>query len=162
MTQPPALLVFSGDWPPYEDQVYAAFLVSFVRKGIAFRGLQVKAQFRPETRGKGFSFWHVISAGRDNRNEDDRQPDLRRCERIRWIGWAIEQAANGVAGFSWWENQRGSETRVVIWAEAWDFAVVLAKRRDYFLLKTAYAGLRSHRTTTFIKERDAYYRCQKG
>lgn len=164
MTQPPELLVFSGNWPPYEDQIYEAFLESFVRKGITFRGLQVKAQFRPETHGKGFSFWHVISEApnRDNRDENERTPDLRRCERIRWIGWVIGQAAIGTEEFSWWENQRGGETRVVIWAEAWDFAVVLAKRRDYFVLKTAYAGLRSHRIGTFRKERDAYWRSQKG
>lgn len=164
MSQPPELIVFEGDWPPYEDRIYEAFMDSFVRAGIRFQGWPVRAQFRPETRGKGFSFWHVISQAPDsnNRDEDDRIPDPRRCERIRWISWSIEQTDAGVEGFSWWENQRKGETRVVIWVETFDFAVVLAKRRDFYVLKTAYAGLRSHRIETFKKERERFWLARKG
>lgn len=164
MTGAPELIPFTGDWACYEDLIYEAFLDSFVYKNIRFRELPVKAQFRPETRGKGFSFWHVISEApeRGNRNEDERVPDFRRCERIRWIAWSIEQASNGAPGFSWWENRRGSETRVVIWAEQWDFAVILAKRRDYYVLKTAYAELRSHRRMSFERERTAFWKTYKG
>jgi hypothetical protein len=113
---------------------------------------------------KGFSFWHVISEApdRQNRNEGDRIPDLRRCERIRWIAQAIQHASNGTDGFIWWESQRKSEVRVVIWAEPWDFVVILAKRREYYLLKTAFCELKPHRRRTFEREREAYWRSQKG
>lgn len=156
MSQPPELLSFAGDWSRYEDEIYEAFLESFVRADIQFRGWRVSAQFRPETRGKGFSFWHTISEAldRNNRNEDDRIPDLRRCERILWISWVIENA--GQQGFPWWENQRQGNTHVVIWAQAHDFAVVLAKRKDYYVLKTAYAEIKSHRRKTFEAEWEAF------
>lgn len=159
MIDPPELLPFAGEWSNYEDRIYEAFLETFVHATVTFGGCRVTAQRRPETRGKGFSFWHVISEApsRQNRNEDDRVPDLRRCERIRWIAWAIEHASNGTDGFSWWENQRGSEARVVVWAEPWDFAVVLAKRRDYYVLKTAFCELRPHRRRTFEQERNAFW-----
>lgn len=164
MSQPPELLPFTGEWAAYEDNIYEAFLDSFVRADVRFQGLRVKAQYRPETRNKGFSFWHVISEApsRDNRNEDDRIPDLHRCERVRWIAWAIGSADLGEAHVSWWENIRGRDTRVVIWAEAWDFAVILDKRRDYYLLKTAYCDLKSRRRSSFERERDAFWRAQKG
>lgn len=157
MTQPPDLLPFSGDWSTYETVIYAAFLESFVHSNIQFRGWRVTAQFRPETNGKGYSFWHTISEAptQKNRNEDDRIPNLRRCERILWISWVIENA--GGEGFPWWENTRGRDTHVVIWAREHDFAVILAKRRDYYMLKTAYAEIKSGRRATFEAELRAYW-----
>ena len=118
----------------------------------------------PPSKGKHFSFWHVISEApsRENRDEADRIPDLRRCERIRWISWVIEQASAGAPGFSWWRNSRSGDRRVVIWAEEVDFAVVLAERRGYFVLKTAFAGIRPHQREVFQRERDAFLEAQKG
>lgn len=158
MTAPPDLIPFEGDWLPYEDRIYEVFLDSFVRRNVQFNGWVVKAQFRPEAHGKGFSFWHVISESPDPRNkkEVDRIPDLRRCERIAWISWAISCVEAGVSGFYWWENRRGSNVHVVIWAEANDFAVVLAKRNGYYVLKTAYGEIRSNRRRAFENERDAF------
>lgn len=165
MSQPPELMPFAGDWNSYEEAIYAVYLHSVVHGGLRFLEAPIKAQFRPETRGKGFSFWHLISEApdRDNRNEDDRIPDLERCARIQWVAWCIRNAEND--GFSWWENRRKSETHVVIWAEAHDFAVVLAKRQTrkgprYYLLKTAYC-LKAHRRATFAKERDAFWKGRK-
>lgn len=162
MTQPPELTPFAGDWPSYENEIYTLYLRTVVHAGLQFAGAPVRAQFRPDTRGKGFSFWHLISEApdRNNRNEDDRIPDLDRCARIGWVAWCIENA--GTPGFSWWENERKRETHVVIWAEAHDFAVVLAKRITqegprYYLLKTAYC-LKPHRRAMFAKERDAYWK----
>lgn len=162
MSQPPALLPFQGDWAIYEENIYDAFLDSFVRASVQFRGVRVSTQFRPETRGKGYSFWHTISEApdRNNRNEDDRIPDLRRCERILWIRWVIENAGND--DFLWWENQRQGNTHVVIWARNHDFAVVLAKRSDYYVLKTAYAELKPHRKATFETEWTVFWAAQNG
>lgn len=163
MSAPPDLILFGGDWAPYEDQIYDVFVTTFVRRGPKFNGWPVKAQFRPETHGKGFSFWHVISEAKDprNRNEEDRIPDLRRCERIAWIAWAIDCAASNMEGFSWWENRRGSNVHVVIWVESYDFAVVLAKRNGFYVLKTAYCELKSHRRQSFERERAEFCGIQK-
>jgi hypothetical protein len=158
---PPELMLFKGDWPPYEGMIYEAFLETIVNGSPSFKGWPVKAQFRPETNGKGFSFWHVISeSSSGDKSEDERTPDFRRCERIRWIEWAIKNA--GEPGFLCWENQRGRETRFVIWVEAHDYAVILAVRNGYYLLKSAYVVDRTHRRQTFRAEYDAYCRRQKG
>lgn len=160
MNEPPALFEFTGDWESYEDLLYQEFLDTIVNRKLAFRGVRVQTQFRPAYRGKGFSFWHLTSEAPspDNLNEAERIPDLERCRRIRWIAWVIENA--GKDRFSWWENKRGSKTNVVIWAEDYDFAVILAKRRGYYLLKTAYC-LQERRKRTFERERDEYRRTQK-
>lgn len=159
MTEPPELLPFDGDWPSYVEAVYEAFVETFVQSDVQFRGRRVTAPYRPESQGKHFSFWHVISEAPhpSNRNEEDRIPNIARCERIRWIAWAVRQANAGTAGISWWENARGRDTHVVIWAEEHDFAVILGKRRDYYVLKTAYCNLRSGRRRTFERERRRFW-----
>lgn len=159
MSEPPALLLFDGDWPTYEETVYEAFVESFVRPEIRFRGWPVTAPYRPATRGKHFSFWHVVSESPHpkNRNEEERTPDIRRCERIRWIAWAIREAEKGAYGISWWENRRGRDTHVVIWVEERDFAVILGQRRGYYVLKTAYCDLRSGRRKAFEKEKREFW-----
>lgn len=156
---------FGGDWASYEDAIYAVYLETVAHAGLTLFGQPVRVKIHPATKKKGHGFWHLISEApaQDNRNEDDRIPDLARCERVRWVAWCIENAE--AAGFSWWENQRGRETHVVIWAEAHDFAVVLAKRDTqagtrYCLLKTAYC-LRSRTIRKFTKERDAYWAARK-
>ncbi len=156
MSGPPLLLQFEGRWEPYLDILYQEYLDTIVNGDLLFRQLPVRTKFMPEHNGKGFSFWHVISEAPspENRNEDDRIPDMERCERIRWIAWTIKLA--GQEKFSWWESKRGSKTNVVIWAEDYDFAVVLAKRSNYYLLKTAYC-LKERRKRTFEKERDEYW-----
>lgn len=168
MTSPPALMsinAFGGDWAAYEDAIYAEYLATVAHAGLRFQAAPVKVRFMPETRRKGYGFWHLISEAPDpnNRNEADRIPDLARCERIRWVAWCIQQA--GQAGFSWWENQRRGETHVVVWAEEHDFAVILAKRDTaagarFYLLKTAYC-LRPHTIRKMVKERDAFLAARK-
>ena len=159
MTEPPALLHFDGDWSSYVEIVYEAFIESFVRADVTFKGTRVTAPYRPESQGKHFSFWHVISEAPHpgNRNEEDRVPDIARCERIRWIAWVVRRADAGEQGVSWWENSRGRDTHVVIWAEEHDFAVILGKRRGHYVLKTAYGNLRSGRRRAFEKEKRKFW-----
>jgi hypothetical protein len=162
MTPPPDLIPFEGEWDDYENRIYAEFLSDFVNRQVLFQGLRVKAPYRPATKGKHFSFWHIISESPDpnNKNEEDRVPDLRRCERIRWIRWAIENSE--CEEFCWWQNQRGRDTRVVIWAKDHDYAVILALRNGYYVLKSAYTRLSRNRVRTFQDERDAYWKGQNG
>lgn len=153
----PDLFPSHSDWSRYIDELYEIYMDTLVRIPQVFRGLPVRTQFRPETDGKGFGFWHVISEGQV---EDERLLDPRRCERIRWIAWLISNAENNPL-VSWWENVRGSNTHVVIWIESEDFAVILAKRNGYYLLKSAY-WVRSGRKQDFLREREAFRKTQKG
>jgi len=153
----PALEHFDGDWNDYVDKLYGIFLETIVYKPLIFNGLPVRYQRRPETDGKGYSFWHMIQEGNI---EDERTPDFRRCERIRWFSWIIENAQS-TDEISWWENKRGRNTHVVLWLESEQFAVILAKRKDYYLIKTAYV-VKSGRQRAFRKERAKFLESLKS
>jgi hypothetical protein len=168
LIQPPELIClheFSG-WTEYIDSVYTTYLNTVALAGLSFCGWPVKVRFIPQTKNKGYGFWHLISEAPDprNRNEDERIPDLRRCERIRWVAWCIQHADACSPGFSWWENERRGETHAVLWAEHYDFTVVLAKRQPvqrpgFYLLKTAYC-LTERSVEKFKRERNAWMEAQ--
>lgn len=142
----------NGDWDEYVELLYQLYIGDLVRASLTFRGLPLRVQYRPPTGGKGYGFWHVISEGKV---EDDRTPDLRRCERIRWISWLILHP-DQQPEIAWWEDRRGGNTHVVLWHRSANFAVVLAKRRKYYLLKTAYV-VGPHRAKQFEREWREYW-----
>lgn len=153
----PELFPFHGDWDRYEEELYEIYLETIIRSGLTFGGVRVNAKRAPETKKKGFTFWHLISEGEI---EEDRNPDLRRCERIRWVAWAIQNAISH-SDLSWWENKRGGSIHVVIWHEKEGFAVILAKRNGYFVLKTTYM-VKKYRRKDFEREREEFWRSQKS
>lgn len=125
----PELFPFHGDWDRYEDELYEIYLETVVRSGLTFGGLPVRSKYRPPTKNKGYGFWHLISEGE---REEERTPDIRRCERIRWVSWLVRNALSD-PDITWWENDRWGNTHIVIWHENENFAVVLAKRSGYVL-----------------------------
>jgi hypothetical protein len=90
---PPNLLLFesfSGDWKAYEAELYRVFLFDIAKAGLQLHGAPVNCRRIPEAQGRWASFWHLVQEGPV---ENDRLPDLRRCERIRWVRWMIENAS---------------------------------------------------------------------
>ena len=151
---PPDLVLFDafgGDWSAYETELHRFFLNEVAGGGLQFRGVSVRCRRRPEAGGRWASFWHLVQEGRV---EDDRTPDLRRCERIRWVRWVIENAG-AHSKIDEWQNTRGTETNTLLWY-CEEYLVVLAQRQDYFLLKTAYCTEKSGRIWQLRKERDAF------
>lgn len=144
----PDLLEFAGDWSAFVDAVYARFVEDLVTRQAQFRGLRVGVRRHPESRGKCYGFWHCVSEGG---LEDERLPDLDRCRRIGWIRAIIENAATPEVQY--WTNQRGGETRHLLWFRE-EYLVVLAERQGYYLLKSAYPTNREHTRRMLRKERD--------
>lgn len=152
----PALLqfaAFDGDWIAYETELNRIFVAEIARGNLTFRGNKVNCRRLPETAGRWASFWHLVQEGKV---EDDRTPDLRRCERIRWVSWAIKNADSD-KDIDVWENTRGTETNVLLWVRE-EYLVVLGARQDYWLLRTAYCTEKSGRIAQLKRERDAFHR----
>jgi len=150
----PPLVLFQdhgGNWNCYLKALYGYFKKDFVNDSPSFRGTRLGLKRYPMEQGKEATFWHLISEGR---SEDERLPDLRRCERIRWPRPVIEHAGEPVIKV--WKNKRGSEQRVCIWFEAVEYLVVLAVRQGYILLWTAYPVTESHRKRKLQKEYEAH------
>jgi len=153
-TLPPLvqLSTCENDFETYLDELYRIYLDEVVNAGITFRGLPLRVQFHPMSHGKGFGFKHLISEGDV---EEERTHDLQRCERIHWVAWIIRNAET-IPDILWWENKRGYNTHVVLWLQGENFVVILAKRKDYYLLRSAYV-LKPHRAKAFEKEWKQYW-----
>jgi len=153
---PPLVLLpdCDGDWDKYVNTVFGVFYRDFIQSQPRFRGKWVRCRRDPIHDGKEAGFWHCVSEGA---NEGDRTPDLRRCERIAWIRFAIESEND--PRIDCWTNVRGGEVRHLIWLQE-EFLVVLAERtrqRDgfaYLQLITAYCTPEEARKSKLRKERD--------
>ncbi|HSO82227.1 hypothetical protein [Thiocapsa sp.] len=152
---PPLVLLgdCGGDWAAYLNAIYAYFKQDFVDSKPTFEGKRLGLKRHPLTHGKEATFWHMIQEGQV---EEERTPDLRRCERIRWPRPIITHA--GDPAVKVWRNQRGREERVCLWFEEEDYLVILADRGDYILPWTAYLVEQPHRKRKLLKEYEDYRR----
>ena len=138
---------YNGNWDAYEDAIYEHFLTDLVHNELNYQGLRISLRRHPEYKKKHFSFWHVTSTGE---KESERIPDFRRCERIRWIRAIIENYSDPMIKV--WANRRKREDAVCFWFEDQQYLVVLGKRSNYWLLKTAYITNYSHTQNKLRKE----------
>ncbi len=153
----PGLLEFSGDWSSYVEEVYDAFSRDLLASPTRFRGRRVAVRRDPRDQGKEAGFWHAISEGPE---EQERTPDLRRCERVRWIRALIECSDRKKVRI--WGVMRGSDRRVLIALKDFTYVVVLAVRKKYVLFITAYAVWQRHRREKLRRECQAWNDAQKG
>ncbi len=158
---PPLVLFndYGGDWHSYLDAIYDYFKQDFVDSNPLFQGRRLGLKRHPLTHGKEATFWHLIQEGAV---EEDRTPDFRRCERIRWPRPIIEHDAENAIKV--WSNQRRREKRVCLWFEQENYLVILADRGKYILPWTAYLVEQPHRQRKLQREYDEYCRNkgQKG
>lgn len=150
---PPLVLLvdYDGNWGSYLEAVYAIFRRDFVTSKPTYPGRRVGLKRHPIERGKEATFWHFISEGR---REEDRLPDLRRCERIGWPRPMIE--AVRTERVRCWQTRRRFETRVLIALEDFSYVVVLADRSEYILPWTAFTVEREHRRRILEREYDSW------
>ena len=147
---------FGGDYSTYVEAIYKVFKKDFVDSKPQFRGERLGLKRHPEYQGKEYTFYHMTHRGKDEQN---RTPDLRRCERIPWAKPTIEECD------SWelkvWEEKRRGEERICIWLELDDepdYFIVLNSRKGYLLPWTAFVLEYEHEKR---KKEKAYQRWLK-
>ena len=153
---PPDLLRFAdfgGDWAAYEAELNRVFMDEIARSGLEFRCEAVNCRRHNEVAGRWASYWHLVQEGRV---EEDRTPDLRRCERLRWVPWVI-QSAVAHPEIDEWQNIRGTEVNTLLWYRE-EYLVILGRRNGYWLLRSAYCTEKSGRIAQLRKERDVFNR----
>lgn len=138
---------YGGDWNRYLDALYAFFKRDFIDSRPAYNGVTLALKRHPVIQNKEATFWHIISEGD---SEADRVPDMRRCERIRWPRPVIEHS--GDTSIKIWANERRGEKRICLWLEDAEYLVILAERKGYTLLWTAYAVEQEHSKKKLRKE----------
>jgi len=142
---------FGGYWEAYLEALYDVFKRDFVESSSEFKGRKLNLKRHPMISGKEATFWHIISEGTE---EEERLPDMRRCERISWPRPIIDH--NEDKAVKVWKNQRRGETRICLWLEKQDYLVVIAERESYLLFWTAYPVAREHTRRKLLKEYKKY------
>ncbi len=138
-------------WKNYIEGLYTIYVKTVAHGNLRFRGQPVRCQFRPETLGKHYAFWHMMQEGF---NENDRTVDPERCRRVAWIAWVIQNAEIDPR-IRVFPQARGSEKSWVLWLEQAGYAVILWERKDYYLLKTAFL-VRQHKRKEFERDWGAH------
>ncbi|HET7228545.1 MAG TPA: hypothetical protein VFJ16_00950 [Longimicrobium sp.] len=152
----PALVELSsagGDWNGYVDVLYNHFCNDFIRSKPAYPGKRWAMKRYPLLRGKEATFWHIVTEGEV---EDERLPNLRRCERIRWPRAMIDACQTGKVRC--WRQKRGREVRTAMAPESFEYLVILAERGDSVLLWTAFPVEHSHQRRKLQRECEHYER----
>ncbi len=144
---------FGGNWEEYVQAVYQYLKSDFITSRPDFESKKVGLRREPLYLGKEFGFWHCTSEGG---KEDERTPDIRRCERIRWPKPVVLHADD--KRIRWWKNKRGSDNRVVLWFYDKDYVVILSDRKNYFLLWTTYLVKYEHTKNKLMKEFEEYWK----
>ena len=144
---------FGGNWEPFEAALYSCFRKDFViNPPPGFDGKRFSIR-RRMIDGREQTYWHLVSEGDV---EDDRTPDLRRCERIAWPRPIILSAPG--SDVRCWRNSNRGQSRIVIAIDDFSYVVILANRPDHVLLLTAFCVEQQHRRQKFAKEFDAAMR----
>ena len=123
---------YHGDRERYIEVVCLGLHADFIAPRPRIAGRRWAVKRHPLVKGREATFWHLVTEGRD---ENERLPDPRRCERIRWPRAMID--ALGTDRIVAWADRRRRECRVVIALPDFSYAVVLADRGDYIMLWTA-------------------------
>jgi hypothetical protein len=132
----PALITFAeydGDWDRYLDAIYAKFREDFCNGPLEFICREVRLKKHPVAYNKEATFWHFVSQGKE---ENDRDIDFRRAERIAWP-LAFMNNANDPS-MRIWTEVRNNRSNIHIWNEQASYLVVLSDRVNYILPWTAY------------------------
>jgi len=142
---------FSGNFKLYFENVYKIFENSFINSQPLYNGVKVSAQKHPEVDGIHRTFYHITHEGEI---ENDRKPDFRRMERIRFPKFCIENCSH--KDFLIWEKIVGRDNRIHILNEAERYLIVLTERKGYYLFWTAFYIEENHTIRKKKKEYKAY------
>lgn len=132
---------FKGNFHEFEEYVYDIFRRDFIDDKPVYRGEILRLKKHPYRDGREATYYHMIASGED---EENRVPDLRRMERIRWPKPIVDNSEH--QDIKVWKNVRrrnGKKSRINILFEREKYAVILDDRDNYILFWTAYTV--SHR-----------------
>ena len=148
---------YGGDYKSYIDAVYAVFERDFIRNKAYFGSHKLALKFNPIFQDRAYTFYHMTHEGKV---ENERTPDLRRCECTPWAKPTVENAKKWDLKF-WRQTRQRSKNRVCIAleTEGETYFVVLEVRETYVLLWTAFLSEYRHQSLKKLKE---YEEWKKG
>ena len=135
---------FEGNWEKYNSRLYEIFLNDFVKKDLFFNNKRVQIRAFPKYNNYEHAFIHLTCTFMKNGKEiNDREPDIRRCERISWNrkiieNYNCENNCKNCRKIMYYEEYYNNKIRINLLFADVKFKVVLEKREKYYLLITGY------------------------
>lgn len=129
---------YKGDYTKFIDAVYSIFERDFIKHKPRFGKYKLGLKYNPIFQDRAYTFYHMTHEGEI---EEDRTPDLRRCECISWARPAIENVS--VWNLKFWKQVRNGKQRICIWIENTDdvdYFVILDVRSTFVLIWTAFVA----------------------
>ena len=158
MSLPELLMLEQYPADIYIDAVYEVYKKEVVNGDLTFLNLPIKCPWHPPFQNKHFSFWHLISEKGGSNLEADRVPDIRRCERIKWISYVIINAYD-CSKILCWEKEvqtsRGRNKHIHLYLHEERYLVVLRKEKKRLDIVTTFV-VREHNHQKKIKEAKQY------
>jgi hypothetical protein len=157
---PPLVLLadHGGDWKAYGATLYGWFKKDFLESVPTWPGKRVVLKCHPLIRGKEATFWHFLTTGED---EQAKNLDISRCERIRWPRPTMEAFTNShplaTDRVVWWQNERKRQISYLIALPDFSYLFVVRDRGDYVLPWTQYVVQEAHRRQKLREEYEAYW-----
>ncbi len=157
-------LVVCENWAKFDDYdniIYQIFKRDFIDSSPTYENKKVVIRRHPLVGDKEQTFFHVTSKDYDYNKSEDRCPDPRRCERIKWIRKFIENDfclddCSECDGIKVWEEPYKTNERIYLLLEEENYIVIIERRETYFLLITAYYLEHSHSLRKLLKKYNAY------
>ncbi len=148
---------YGGNYRAYIDAVYEVFERDFIRHKTTFGSHKLSLKYNPIFQDRAYTFYHMTHKGEI---ELDREPDLRRCERMPWARPSIENVSSWNLKF-WRQSRQRSNNRVCIALETCSdtYFIILEVRKTFVLLWTAFLSEYRHQTHKKLKE---YEEWKKG
>lgn len=141
----------------YEDKLFEIYREIYENAILYYLGVRVKMKHYPPDYGEKTGFYHLICENYDHtKDENDRKPNFDRCERIKWAREIIEWCSENCERIWVWENERHNKKNVLLYCPDNNYLVVLAKRKDYYLLTTAYVVKYPNARRDLIREYKKY------
>ena len=137
-----------NNWQSYEDSLYKIYLDDLFHKPPQYLGKVVKTKYHPPYKNKAYSFWHLTH---EVKVENERTPDLRRCERLCWIKPVITNYQDLI---SWVRPDKNN--RHYIWHKNEKYLIVLQPIKDFYLLVTAFQVGETWRADRYTQEAEKY------
>ncbi len=146
---------YSGNYEAYIAAVYEVFRRDFVVNRPLFQGVRLRLKCHPYFQDREYTFYHITHEGDQ---EDQRIPDLRRCERIGYARVLIENADH--PSLKVWRQVRNGKNRIAIYHEEESYLVILDDRSEYILLWTAFYVRHNSFHKKLMKEYEEYIKNQ--
>lgn len=151
----PILEPYDGfsDWVVYSDYLYSIFEDDFIYSQPKLQGKIVKVKKLPIYNNKYEAYFHLTCKDYKTGSKE-RNPDLRRCERIRWPRAFINNFSD--TDLIKWKVPYKNTFRINIMSKRERYIVILEEKDKYFLLITAFYYDYQHSFIKKLKEYDKY------